>query len=394
MFLRFHRFSLIQFILLFAIMFFSGLCISCKKKVQNEGQTTDVKAFVEVEDSDEATNADDEITDAIENEFISLFDFYSPALDNAEWVEELLLHAEEERIAEQMNEMESSLEEYQQAELSEEADITEKNSEIAEASEVSNEIEKYFENNNEGKSFSSENGQLKFYEAGNEILVPQKSENGQIVIHADGKKIKRIFYDELFRIVKREEWDITEINSAKLNKSENLKYKGDGYKVISKTVSTENDYEEILYNDSALIQKITRYVIVKEKKYKVSERHCLYNADNKITSDENIEYKYKQDYKKLDYSFAKKYVYTYNEGDVPPDFSYYENDVLKMKNKYASDNLSYTSQVFFDNELSVKTYYENGIRLKDVYYKDDKVLREKLYEQTNQHAQEVQNEIQ
>lgn len=388
MLIKLHRFRLTQLMLLFVIFILTGIMISCHKKEadKNENQNTDAEVTIE-DNTDEV--------DDVEKEILSLFDFYSPALDNAEWVEETLARAEEERIAEQMNEMESSLEEYQQTDLSDETAVAQ-NAETEESdnSETISDIEKYFESDNEGKTFSSKNGELKYYETGNEILLPQKTENGQLVIHADGRKITRIFYDDLFRIVKREQWEIFDTNSANLKQTEILKYQEAGYKVISKSVTTENDFEEIAYNDSALVQKITRYIIVKEKKYKVSERHCLYNSDNKIISDESIEYKYKQDYKKLDYSFSKKYVYTYNEGDVPPDFSYYENDILKMKNKYASDNTSYTSQVFFDNELSVKTYYENGIRLKDVYYKDDKLLREKVYEQADQNGQEVQNEKQ
>ena len=83
----------------------------------------------------------------------------------------------------------------------------------------------------------------------------------------------------------------------------------------------------------------------------------------------------------MDYSFAKKYTYSYNGDEIPPDFLYYENGVLKMQNKYSTTKGTYTSRIYFDDDFSVKTYYENELRVKDTYYSGNKILREKLYEE-------------
>ena len=404
MFSNFYRFKSVKFFSLF-LFFLSFFVISCQKK-NAEGKTVNEEAS---ENPDAKSGQPEEQYD----ELFELLTLYNPAIDDASWVEESLLRTEEERIAMEMGKLEASLEEYNELEPqaeNENAGVTEaqaasdsdKKAESENAakekplyvSKTAEEIEKYFSGETLENSLSDEKGSLRFYESGSEILVPQKTPSGMTVIHADGNNVTRIFYDNLYRIVSRETWEIPGANAAKKIRTETLEYADGEHRLISKSVSTENSLEEITYNDSALVKNIVHYVIEKEKKYKTLERHCIYNEENKIKSDETIEYKYKTDYKKLDYSFSKKYIYSYNEGDLPPDFSYYENDVLIMKNKYSTDKSTYTSQVFFEGGLSVKTYYEKGIRIKDVYTKDDAVLREKLYEQNTQNEQEVVNDKQ
>ena len=57
-----------------------------------------------------------------------------------------------------------------------------------------------------------------------------------------------------------------------------------------------------------------------------------------------------------------------------------ENDVLKMRNKYSSQKGNYTSQVFFEDDFSVKTYYIDEKKVKEVYYSGESVLRVKNYD--------------
>ena len=66
-----------------------------------------------------------------------------------------------------------------------------------------------------------------------------------------------------------------------------------------------------------------------------------------------------------------------------PPYEYFENNELKMKNKYSTLKGEYTSQIFFGEGLSVKTHYENYIRVRDIYYKGNAVIRIKNYEKQN-----------
>ena len=51
------------------------------------------------------------------------------------------------------------------------------------------------------------------------------------------------------------------------------------------------------------------------------------------------------------------------------------------KDKYSTEKGIFTSRIFFDEGLSVKSYYENNIRVRDVYYRNNSIIREKVYEE-------------
>ena len=65
---------------------------------------------------------------------------------------------------------------------------------------------------------------------------------------------------------------------------------------------------------------------------------------------------------------------------IPPDSKYYENNVLKMHNVYTDQKGNWVSTVYFDENLSVKTYYEDYIRVRDEYYNRGRLFRTKVYE--------------
>ena len=51
-----------------------------------------------------------------------------------------------------------------------------------------------------------------------------------------------------------------------------------------------------------------------------------------------------------------------------------------MHNKYSSEKGSYVSWIYFDDSLSVKTYYEDDVRVMDEYYNNGSLFRTKVYE--------------
>lgn len=310
--------------------------------------------------------------------------FYIAETERAEWVESLLIRLEEERIAQELSEMEEGLEEGFEEGL-EETEPVEEEVIIP----TIDEIEASLENSGEGRVMTDSASHLKFLEYDKEIFMPQKTEDGLITVHASLKTVKRDFYDKLYRLVKSEIWNIPGADSAELKKTEILEYDENGFKPVSKKIIEGGFVESVKYNAAGLVESSEKFAEVKGKQNILFRRNIVYDDEGKILKNETIDYNYKdKEYKQLDYSFSKKYVYSYNEGDIPPDFSYYENGVLKMKNKYSLEKGTYTSQIFFDENTSVKTYYENNTRVKDVYYIGNKVLREKVYEkQENQQNQ-------
>ena len=366
---------------LFVILIFLCGIISCKKKAQNENQENQ-NAQIEQPGQTEDLEAEA----ALENDF----DFYSPACDNGEWVEELLARLEEERIADELSSMESSLSEYQNEEMPE----AEKSGEGTESTESTDsieseesaapqlsEVEKFFNQEKADTIIHDKNNKLKFYEFENEIFEPQYQNGNLINIHANGNYIDRYFYNDNYQLVKKENWNIPSVQGAKLEKTEKYEYYPDSNVISKKTITTLESQENLTYSETSKILTSEKYAIAEEKNQITSKRKFSYDSEDRLISDSLTEYFYKdKEYKELDYSFTKKYDYAYNEGEIPPDFKYYENGVLKMLNKYSSEKGKYVSEIFFDKTFSVKTYYENDVRVKDIFYSGGKVTREKLYD--------------
>lgn len=336
------------------------------------------------------------------NEELSFdIDLYNPALDDATWVESVFARIEEERIAEELRVMEESLEEYQIDDGSElikadEEEETTMNSE-SESSEVSemsdetndsqteetlSEIEKFFSEEKEEVTKTGKNDLLSFYEFDNEIFTSQDSEGNHILVHSKKEKVNRFFYDDKYKLIKKEVWNIPSAFKAALEKTETYKYFENSKVVSEKDITGPYTVENVKYNNDGKTLSAEKYAVFEEKEHITEKRLFSYDDDGNLLSDELKEYFYKaDDYKDLDYSFTKKYLYSYNDEGIPPDFKYFENGILKMHNKYSTEKGNFTSRIFFDEGLSVKSYYENYIRVRDVYYRNNSIIREKVYEE-------------
>lgn len=336
------------------------------------------------------------------NEELSFdIDLYNPALDDATWVESVFARIEEERIAEELRVMEESLEEYQIDDGSEliKADEEEEpamnsESESSEVSEMSDEpndsqaeetlseIEKFFSEEKEEVTKTGKNDLLSFYEFDNEIFTSQDSEGNHILVHSKKEKVNRFFYDDEYKLIKKEVWNIPSAFKAALEKTETYKYFENSKVVSEKDITGPYTVENVKYNNDGKTLSAEKYAVFEEKEHITEKRLFSYDDDGNLLSDELKEYFYKaDDYKDLDYSFTKKYLYSYNDEGIPPDFKYFENGILKMHNKYSTEKGNFTSRIFFDEGLSVKSYYENYIRVRDVYYRNNSIIREKVYEE-------------
>ena len=335
------------------------------------------------------------------NEELSFdIDLYNPALDDATWVESVFARIEEERIAEELRVMEESLEEYQIDDASElikadeEESTMNSESESSEVSEISDEtndsqaeetlseIEVFFSEEKEEVTKTGKNDLLSFYEFDNEIFTSQDSEGNHILVHSMKEKVNRFFYDDEYKLIKKEVWNIPSASKAALEKTETYKYFENSKVVSEKEITGPYTVENVKYNNDGKTLSAEKYAVFEDKEHITEKRLFSYDDDGNLLSDELKEYFYKaDDYEDLDYSFTKKYLYSYNDEGIPPDFKYFENGILKMHNKYSTEKGSFTSRIFFDEGLSVKSYYENNIRVRDVYYRNNSIIREKVYEE-------------
>lgn len=300
--------------------------------------------------------------------------FYDSNSEKADWVDDLLILIEEQRIGDEIFSME---EEYSESTF--------------EMSDYEKEINQVFDESQKSVELTGKNNVLRIMQFNNESFIPYSKGKLKVTIQSNGNEIQRKFYDESYRLLKCENWNIQNNDNAELKETEEYTFNGDNFRPSKKTVTSDKDFSYIYYNEKGNPVKSEKYILLENKKeILVSVFEWKYNNENKISKEINNIYNYDKDYKKLKFVFEKKYIYKYNDfskvlseednDKIPPDFEYYEDNVLKKKNKYSDELGSYTSQVFFDNNLAVKTTYKKYIRIKDVYTVGDEVIRIKEYE--------------
>jgi len=232
----------------------------------------------------------------------------------------------------------------------------------------------------------SKKGELSLNALSDEALFPQQTEDYTVLVFANKKKIVRKFYDKNSRIIKKEDWKISDISNTKLLKTELYEYQDNSFSLKNKIIIENQTKTYYDYTDKLLLSSEKKYALYTEKDREKEALlfECFYEYDdkNRLTLEESREYDYEADsYKKLSKVFEKKYVYKYSfEEDIPADFEYYENKVLKVKKLYTKEKGTYTNYIYFDDDYCVSVFYKNGRIVKEIYSKGNKVIRENYYE--------------
>lgn len=315
-------------------------------------------------------------------DYISIYEcseFYSESLDTGDWVDSLIIRIEEERISNEIAKMETDvLSDLENSDVSVIEEILDEHSE---------QIENVFSDSLEQKEIVSKNGNLIFMEFEQEKLITKKTENGYEIIHSQNNSVTRNYYNQNFLLESSQKWEI-EPSKIQENQNpvsiENYFYDEKTSAVTKKEIITYDgelqNLQIIVYNERKQISSKEEYKIIDKKRNLIQKNDLKYDKDGNIIQNEKTEYFYNQNFSVLTEQFSRKYVYKINEDDFPPDFEYFENDVLKMRNKYSPQKGNYTSQVFFEDDFSVKTYYIEEKKVKEVYYSGESVLRVKNYD--------------
>ena len=315
-------------------------------------------------------------------DYISIYEcsrFYSENLETADWVDSLVIKIEEERIADEIAKMETdALSDLENSELSVIEEILDEQNE---------QIEKVFSDSVEQKEIFSRNGNLIFMEFNQEIFIPKKTENGYEIIHSQNNNVTRNFYNQKFLLESSQKWVIEPLKIQENQNPVSIEnyFYDDETSAVTKTekITYDGDIQNlqmILYDEKKQISQKKEYKIIDEKKHLIQQNDFKYDEEGNIIQNEKKEYYYNEDFSVLNEQFSRKYVYKINEENLPPDFEYFENDVLKMRNKYSVQKGNYTSQVFFEDDFSVKTYYIEEKKVKEVYYSGESVLRVRNYD--------------
>ena len=224
---------------------------------------------------------------------------------------------------------------------------------------------------------------LKVMEYGSEIFIPAQNQEEKILVHYADKKAIRYFYDNLYRLTRKEYWTINSATDYSITIEEEYFYNEDSKKPYEKKILSDENIIVSNYNENGLVIRTEKYKKEDSQKGKSSEslfplmvRKWTYDDKERITS-ESVEEGSKV--KKEVFIYSKLDKLQENEESFPPDYEYYENGELKIKTEYVKKG-QYTTTINFDSRNSVKTDYLDFIKTRDLYYTDGDLVRIRNYE--------------
>ena len=239
--------------------------------------------------------------------------------------------------------------------------------------------------------FTDTEKKLRFYSFNDEVLSLQKNQDGYTAISSDNKTAVRKFYDNAFRLYKREFWNLSGgAETSEAAKTENYTY-ADGAKPVSAVITEPKKRMEISYDESGRIVISKVFAAENESSEKSADPNAAveikfnlksmtrfsYGESGRLTERYYESYDYRRG--KLTDTETKREVYEHKTEDGEPDYYFYENGALRMKRIYRSVD-AYTAYMYFDGGYSSETVYENGKRVRDLFFLYGKLVRSRNYE--------------
>lgn len=307
---------------------------------------------------------------------------YDSSLDNGSWIDEIFAEdstfvVTKPKMLEEVDETLSTLEvesEDADIELKEIEKVVEENRKEAEES-PSTEISRHVKDSEE---------RLAYFSYGEEVITVNTKDLDRTFVYSDKKKIIRKSFDAKMNLVKKETWKKSNSSDVSPETVQTFVY-GEGTKPLSSTVLSSDAKTELKYNESGKIIHSENYKLYKKddkskgRFYKDSVTDWKYNDSGRILEKESIQYDYNKIYTTVTGKSQKKEEYQYKVSESVPDYFYYEDKVLRLSTVYSSEE-SYVTTMNFEGGFVIESYYENGKRLKDIYYLNGIVRRTRNYE--------------
>ena len=243
---------------------------------------------------------------------------------------------------------------------------------------------------------------IKVMEYGSELFIPVVKEDSSIVVHYSDKNAVRLFYDNLYRLTKKEYWKMESVDNSKLTGTEKYSYEGESKKPYEKKIESEEAVFVSKFNENGLVIRTEKFTVDGEQSLSLSKGPVqtttwTYDDKKRITSETlstgGLVKKQVFNYSKTDGEVQSSKVQTKDnteqsqdndstkdsEEEIPPDYEYYENGVLVTKTEYVKKGV-YSTTIWFDSSNSVRTDYENHVKVREVYYTNGIERRVKSYE--------------
>ena len=281
------------------------------------------------------------------------------------------------------NEAEKTIDENSNENLMEETDSDEENQEnLVDILELEENSQEPIQNEEEivEKILLNSKSKLQMMQYEKELFIPNQQEENFVHINSDGTNVVRSFYDSGYKLIKNETWNIPSVEKAALISEEFYEFAEGSIYPNKKTTKKQNETTICKYDEKGNVIFAQIDFLHEDKSFIKEKTSWTYTSDGKIKTEETSEYIYnKKNPTELEKIFVKKHNYLYNKGDIPPNYEYFEDGILKVKTEYSKKGW-YKKNIYFDDEYLVSTYFENNLRKKDVYFYKGSVLKEKIYE--------------
>ena len=179
------------------------------------------------------------------------------------------------------------------------------------------------------------------------------------------------------------------VQNAKIKLVEKYEYEGQSKNPVQKIIEADDTLFVSKLNENGLVIRTLKYEVPKQteedskksdsKKQSnklISTTTWTYDQKNRITSETVSE---KSKVQKQVFIYDKIDKLGDNPDNIPPDYEYYENGVLRTKTEYKTKG-TYNTTIVFDSINTVRAEYENYIKVRDVYYVNGVQRRIKSYE--------------
>lgn len=115
-----------------------------------------------------------------------------------------------------------------------------------------------------------------------------------------------------------------------------------------------------------------------------------YDDENRVTEYELTTWNYRRNLfgRLITESLKTKYEYSYHDeksensdsddANIPPDYKFYEDDVLRMERNYTAAD-DYTEKMIFSDEFYVEAAYVDGVKKQEIIYNNGKEARRRTF---------------
>lgn len=227
------------------------------------------------------------------------------------------------------------------------------------------------------KIFRNEKKSLRLFSDDDESFM--LSENGKTSVRFSGNDLIRKFFDEKFRLEKKEIWFIADTSEqSKKVSSEFFSYDGDEVFPVSSIVKeSEIEKERSFVQNGKLASESVFHLGKKNARELFTKKIRSYTENGLLAEETNLRFQTK--FGKTKEIASEKKRYEYDSDEKLKLYQEYHDGKLRVKKLYSSES-DYELSIFFDDGYEIVTMYSNGKKTQEKVLLSGLEIRKRLYD--------------